>query len=112
MNNYKELSFLISSLFVIYFFKDIITTLIILVILSSISLLLVKGDFDKIINGEEQPEIPNSNSKSTGSGNSANSNSKKPGLSINHANTDTKEQYKSSQNPNNFVKSPNFVYNR
>jgi hypothetical protein len=115
MNNYKELSFLISSLFVIYFFKDIITTLIILVILSSISLLLVKGDFDKIINGGEQPEFPNSNSKNTGSGNSVNSlnsNSKKPGLPTNNGNTNTKEQYKSSQNPDNFVKSPNFVYNR
>ncbi len=47
MNNYKEVSFLISSLFVIYFFKDIITTLIILVILSSISLLLIKADYEK-----------------------------------------------------------------
>lgn len=46
MNNYKELSFLISSLFVIYFFKDIITTLIILVILSSISALIIKTDMD------------------------------------------------------------------
>ena len=46
MNNYKELSFLISSLFVIYFFKDIITTLIILVILSSISALIIKADMD------------------------------------------------------------------
>ena len=44
MNNYKELSFLISSLFVIYFFKDIITTLLILAILSSISLLLMQTD--------------------------------------------------------------------
>ena len=109
MNNYKELSFLISSLFVIYFFKDIITTLIILVILSSISLLLIKGDFDKIINGNEQTENPNN--KSTGSVNSVNS-SKIPGLLINNANTDKKEQYKNSPNPNNFVKSSNFVYNR
>lgn len=46
MNNYKEVSFLISSLFVIYFFKDIITTLIILVILSSISALIIKSDYD------------------------------------------------------------------
>jgi hypothetical protein len=47
MNNYKELSFLISSLCVIYFFKDIITTLIILLILLSISLLLIRIDKDK-----------------------------------------------------------------
>lgn len=46
MNNYKEVSFLISSLFVIYFFKDIITTLIILVILSAISALIMKADLD------------------------------------------------------------------
>lgn len=45
MNNYKEVSFLISSLFVIYFFKDILTTLIMLVILCAISLLLIKSDY-------------------------------------------------------------------
>jgi hypothetical protein len=55
MNNYKELSFLISSLFVIYFFKDIITTLIILVILSSISLLLMKTESNDL----QYTEIPN-----------------------------------------------------
>lgn len=101
MNNYKELSFLISSLFVIYFFKDIITTLIILVILSSISMLLMKADFEKAnINLEK---VPRSNN----------------GLNTDVAQTYTppennykKEQYSTQQNPNNFVRSPNFVYNR
>lgn len=59
MNNYKELSFLISSLFVIYFFKDIITTLIILVILSSISALIIKADMD---NDNYLPKTENNNS--------------------------------------------------
>jgi hypothetical protein len=58
MNNYKELSFLISSLFVIYFFKDIITTLIILVILSSISALIIKTDMD---NDNTLPKTENNN---------------------------------------------------
>lgn len=58
MNNYKELSFLISSLFVIYFFKDIITTLIILVILSSISALIIKADMD---NESTLPKTENNN---------------------------------------------------
>lgn len=49
MDNYKELLFLISSLFVIYFFKDIIITLVILVIMCSISLLLIKDDYNKDI---------------------------------------------------------------
>jgi len=59
MNNYKEVSFLISSLFVIYFFKDIITTLIILVILSSISALIIKTDMD---NDNILPKTENNNS--------------------------------------------------
>jgi hypothetical protein len=111
MNNYKELSFLISSLFIIYFFKDIITTLILLVILSSISLLLVKGDYEKIINGGEQTENPNN--KSTGSpNNSVISNGKRPGIPTNNVNTNKNEQNKSSQNQDNFVKSSKFLYNR
>jgi len=97
MNNYKELSFLISSLFVIYFFKDIITTLIILVILSSISALLIKSDFEKINNEYDKSENPGN---------------KKSESSPNYGNAERKEQYNTSQNPNNFVKSPNFVYNR
>lgn len=58
MNNYKEISFLISSLFVIYFFKDIITTLVILVILSAISALIIKADLDN-----ENTENPSHNRK-------------------------------------------------
>lgn len=93
MNNYKEVSFLISSLFVIYFFKDIITTLIILVILSSISLLLIKADFDK-----------NNNDYS------GNYYDKKLETNLNYEKNENKEQYK-TQNLNNFKKSSNFVYN-
>ena len=94
MNNYKEVSFLISSLFVIYFFKDIITTLIILVILSSISLLLIKADFDK-----------------TNSDDSGSYYNKKMETNLNYERNENKEQYKTQQNPNNFKKSSNFIYN-
>jgi hypothetical protein len=97
MNNYKELSFLISSLFVIYFFKDIITTLIILVILSSISALLIKADFEKVNNDYDKSENPGN---------------KKSEVAPIYGNAERKEQYNTSQNPNNFVKSSNFVYNR
>jgi hypothetical protein len=92
MNNYKELSFLISSLFVIYFFKDIITTLIILVILSSISGLLIKADFEKENDKEE---------------NYSNNGSRPDNRTSQYEN-----KPQAQQNPNNYVKSPNFVYNR
>lgn len=97
MNNYKELSFLISSLFVIYFFKDIITTLIILVILSSISALLIKDDFEKINNDYDKSE---------------NLGNKKSEAATIYGNSERKEQYNTSQNPTNFTKSSNFIYNR
>ena len=102
MNNYKELSFLISSLFVIYFFKDIITTLIILVILSSISTLLIKADFEKINNDYNSSEYSGNN---------------KSEAAPVYENSERKEQNNTPQtntpqNPNNFAKSPNFVYNR
>ena len=102
MNNYKELSFLISSLFVIYFFKDIITTLIILVILSSISLILIKADFEKKINNYN-----NDNNKTQNP-----SNVKLEPIPTYSSNV-KKEQYNNTPpSPNNEVKSSNFVYNR
>jgi cell division protein FtsL len=87
MNNYKEVSFLISSLFVIYFFKDIITTLLILLILSAISLLLMKADYE---------QANNTNSQEYGK----------------KQETYNREQY-NNQNPTvNPQRSSNFVYNR
>lgn len=95
MNNYKEVSFLISSLFVIYFFKDIITTLIILVILSSISFLLIKSDFEKTTDIDPY-----------------NNYDKQMESNLNYEKNVQKEQYDSQQNPNNLKKSSNFIYNR
>ena len=89
MNNYKEVSFLISSLFVIYFFKDIITTLIILVILSSISLLLIKADYEKTNN-----DYP------------VNNYDKRIETNVNNP------QNQIQQNPTSFKKSSDFLYNR
>jgi hypothetical protein len=43
--NYKEISFLFSSLFVIYFFKDLITSLVILFILLSICVLFLQNNY-------------------------------------------------------------------
>ena len=58
MNNYKEVSILISCLFVIYFFKDMLTTLIMLVILSMISILLIKSDYSKEFDEENFSPSP------------------------------------------------------
>ena len=83
MSNYKEVSFLISSLFVIYFFKDIITTLIILAILSSISALLMKVDYD---NDDSTTETLPRNTKNT--------------------------NIKANKESPKYTKSSNFVYNK
>jgi len=46
MNNYKEILFLLSSLIAIYFFKDVITIFLVLLILLTISLLIVNQDIN------------------------------------------------------------------
>jgi hypothetical protein len=94
MNNYKELSFLISSLFVIYFFKDIITTLIILVILSSISALLAKVDNN---------DNDNDNNNNYNNANSSVESTK---------DTVPITTPKPSQKPPQYKKSPDFHYNK